>query len=160
MAAVAVQLRPLVLMDGVLDGQRVQAELGAEHVQVLTVGLTQAQPHHRGIIPEKVADLGDRKPFQLQHAARVQPGARLALAGVDSLIAEAPAVSGSGPRNVAWPPPCWPAVGFQVGHGISSGVSNRAAPKADQSLTVPGRSFWPASSSSSATARSSPATGP
>jgi hypothetical protein len=45
-------------MDGVLDGQRVQAELGAEHVQVLTVGLTQVQLHHRGIIPEKVADLG------------------------------------------------------------------------------------------------------
>ena len=43
-AAVAVQLGPLVLVYGVLDGQRMQPELVTQHRQVVAVGVAQVEP--------------------------------------------------------------------------------------------------------------------
>ena len=43
-AGVAVELGPLVLVHGVLDGQRVQPELLAQHGEVVAVGVAQVQP--------------------------------------------------------------------------------------------------------------------
>src|SRR5215211_1340617 len=44
---VAVEFGPLMLLDGVLDRQRVQPELLRDERQVLLVGLTKVQQHHR-----------------------------------------------------------------------------------------------------------------
>jgi hypothetical protein len=71
---VAVQLGPLMLLDGVLDGQRVQPELLGDDLQVLLVGLAQVQPHHRVRLLEEVGDLGGREVLGLQHPLAVQPG--------------------------------------------------------------------------------------
>jgi hypothetical protein len=70
---VAVQLGPLMLLDGVLDGQRVQPELLGDDLQVLLVGLAQVQPHHRVRLLEEGGDLGGREVLGLQHPLAVQP---------------------------------------------------------------------------------------
>jgi hypothetical protein len=62
---VAVQLGPLMLLDGVLDRQRVQPELLGDDLQVGPVGLAQVQPHHRARLTEVVGDLGGREVLGL-----------------------------------------------------------------------------------------------
>jgi hypothetical protein len=71
---VAVQLGPLVLLDGVLDRQGVEPEFLRDELQVLLVGLAQVQPHHRIRLLEVVGDLGRRVVLGLQHPIAVQPG--------------------------------------------------------------------------------------
>jgi hypothetical protein len=70
---VAVQLGPLVLLDGVFDGQEVQPELLGDDLQVLLVGLAQVQPHHRVRLLEVLGDLGGREVLGFQHPIAVQP---------------------------------------------------------------------------------------
>ena len=70
---VAVQLGPLVLLDGVLDRQGMQPELLGDELQVGLVGLAQVQPHHRARLLEVVGDLGGREVLGLQHPLSVQP---------------------------------------------------------------------------------------
>ena len=74
MVLVAVQLGPLVLLDGVLDRQRVEPELLRDDLQVLLVGLAQVQPHHRVRLLEVVGDLGGWEVLGLQLPLSVQPG--------------------------------------------------------------------------------------
>ena len=74
MVLVAVQLGPLVPLDGVLDRQGVQPELLRDDRQILLVGLTQVQPDDRGRLLEVVGDLGGREVLGLQHPIAVQPG--------------------------------------------------------------------------------------
>jgi hypothetical protein len=71
---VAVQFRPLVLLDGVLDRQGVEPELLRDDLQVLLVGLAQVQPHHRVGLLEVVGDLGGWEVLGLQLPLSVQPG--------------------------------------------------------------------------------------
>jgi hypothetical protein len=71
---VAVQLGPLMLLDGVLDRQRMQPELLRDDLQVGMVGLAQVQPHHRAGLLEVVGDLSGREVLGLQHPLAVQPG--------------------------------------------------------------------------------------
>jgi hypothetical protein len=71
---VAVQLGPLVLLDGVLDRQGVEPELLRDELQVLLVGLAQVQPHHRARLLEVVGDLRRREVLGLQHPIAIQPG--------------------------------------------------------------------------------------
>ena len=78
-AAVAVQLRPLALVDRVLDGQRMQAELLAQHIQVVAVGVAQVQPDGDGRVVNVVADVGDREALEFEMSVPVEPGAGLAL---------------------------------------------------------------------------------
>jgi hypothetical protein len=73
MVLVAVQLGPLVLLDGVLDGQGVQPKLLGDDRQILLVGLAQVQPHHRVRLLEVVGDLGGREVLGFQHPLSVQP---------------------------------------------------------------------------------------
>ena len=74
MVLVAVQLGPLVLQGGVLDGQWVQPELLGDDLQVLLVGFAQVQPHHRVGLLEVVGDLGGWEVLGLQYPLAVQPG--------------------------------------------------------------------------------------
>ena len=68
MAAVSVELGPLALVDRILDGQRVQAELLAQHIQVLVVGIAQVEPDGDGLVAQVVADLGDREALEFELA--------------------------------------------------------------------------------------------
>ena len=77
-SAVAVKLRALVLMLGVLHGQRVQPELLAQHSQVTVVRVTQVQPDGDRLIGEVVTDLSNRETLKLKPAIPVQPRACLA----------------------------------------------------------------------------------
>ncbi len=61
MVAVAVQLGPLVGVQGVLDRQGVQAELVDEHGHVLRGRLQQVQPQHVALDGQVLADLADRE---------------------------------------------------------------------------------------------------
>jgi hypothetical protein len=74
---VTVQFGPLMFLDGVLDRQRVQPELLRDDRQVLLVGLTQVQPHHRVRLLQEVGDLGGREVLGLQHPLSVQPRWRM-----------------------------------------------------------------------------------
>ena len=76
---VAVELWALMLGGGVLDRQRVQAELLAEHGEVVHVGLVQVQPHHRAGGAHVVADLGHREALAHELPVLPQAGARLHL---------------------------------------------------------------------------------
>ena len=78
MALVAVKLRALVLLHGVLDGQRVQPELLAQHGQVAVVGIPQVQPDGDRLIGQVIADLGHGETLELEPAVPVEPGACLA----------------------------------------------------------------------------------
>jgi hypothetical protein len=77
-AAVAVKLGPLAVAQRGLDGQRVQAELLAQHGEVVAVGVTQVQPDGDGLISQVFADVGDRESLKLELPVPVQPRARLA----------------------------------------------------------------------------------
>ena len=60
-AAVAVELGPLAGAQRGLNRQRVQAELLAQHGEVVVVGATQAQADRDGAIGQVIADAGDRE---------------------------------------------------------------------------------------------------
>jgi len=75
---VAVELGPLAVVQRVLDGQRMQAELLAQHGEVVAVGAVQVQPDGDGLIGQVLADVGDRESLELEPAVPVQPRARLA----------------------------------------------------------------------------------
>jgi hypothetical protein len=81
MGAVAVELGPLAEMQRVFDGQRVQAELLAQHGQVVRSRGGQVQPDGDGLVRQVVADVGDRESLELELAVPVQPGTRQALGG-------------------------------------------------------------------------------
>ncbi len=78
MIAVAVELGALAFVHRVLDGQRVQAELVAEHREVLPVGVTQIQPDHDRLVLQVLADVGDGKALADKRPVPVEPGACLA----------------------------------------------------------------------------------
>ena len=50
MTGVAVELGPLAVVQRVLDGQRMQAELLAQHGEVVAVGRVQVQPDGDGLM--------------------------------------------------------------------------------------------------------------
>jgi hypothetical protein len=61
-----------VLVDGVLDGERVQPELFGEDLQVGRVGLAEVQPDHRTRLLEVVRDLGGWEVLDLQHPIAIE----------------------------------------------------------------------------------------
>jgi hypothetical protein len=75
-AAVTVELGPLAGAQRGLDRQRVQAELLAQHGEVVVVGATQVQPDRDGAIDQVIADVGDREALELQRpgTAACAPG--------------------------------------------------------------------------------------
>ena len=76
MIGVAVQFGPLVALDGVLDRERVQPELLGQDGQVSVVGVVQVQPDRHPLLPEELADLGDREAVHLQRSLAVAPRTR------------------------------------------------------------------------------------
>jgi len=76
---VSIKFRALVLDHRILDGHRVQAELGAQHLEIIRVRVAEIQPDHRRFVLEILADVGDRESLKLQHPVPVEPGAGLAL---------------------------------------------------------------------------------
>jgi len=62
-----------------------QAELLAEHREVVVVGIAQVQPDGDGAIRQVIADVGDREALKLQPSVPVQPRARLAPGRADLL---------------------------------------------------------------------------
>jgi hypothetical protein len=51
-----------MLVDGVLDRERVQPELLGQHLEVSEVGGGEVEPHHRRVVlGEVVTDLRDRE---------------------------------------------------------------------------------------------------
>jgi hypothetical protein len=91
-ALVAVKLRALMFLHGLLDGQRMQPELLAQHGQVAVVRVTQVQPDGDRLIGQVITDLGDGETLELEPAVPVKPGACLAFGRGDL------ADSGSGHR--------------------------------------------------------------
>ncbi len=55
-----------MLVHRVLDGQRVQAELVAEHREVLPVRVAQIQPDHDRLVRQVLADVVDREALELK----------------------------------------------------------------------------------------------
>ena len=82
-AAVAVELWTLALVARVLDGQRVQAELLAQHSQVVLVGIAQVEPDRDALVVQVVADISDREALEFELPVPVEPGACLALGRAD-----------------------------------------------------------------------------
>jgi hypothetical protein len=74
---IVVELGALGLVQGVLDGQLVQPELGVDHVEVAWRGSAQVQPNHRRRIAHVLGDVGDREVLQQEGAVAVQPGTGL-----------------------------------------------------------------------------------
>ena len=72
---IAVELRALVLVDGVLDGQRVQAQLLGDRRQLLAGRLAVVQPHKRVGFGDVVGDLADREVLAHQLAVAIEPRA-------------------------------------------------------------------------------------
>ena len=58
---VALELRPLVRHDGVLDGELVQAESARDLVQLLARGLVEPDPRHRRPRMAGGEEVGDRE---------------------------------------------------------------------------------------------------
>jgi hypothetical protein len=77
MAGVVLEFRPLAVVQGSRDCERMQAELLAEHGKVAAVGVSQVQPDD-GAIREVIADVSNREALELQPAVPVQPRTRLA----------------------------------------------------------------------------------
>jgi hypothetical protein len=61
MRGVVVQLGALGFLQGALDCQFVQPELGVDHVDVAGRGAAQVQPYHRRRIGQVLRDVGDRE---------------------------------------------------------------------------------------------------
>ena len=76
MIGVAVQFGSLVALDGVLDRERVQPELVGEDGQLGVVGIVQVEPDRHPLLPEELADLGDREAVHLQRSLAVAPRTR------------------------------------------------------------------------------------
>jgi hypothetical protein len=70
-AGVAVELGPLAVVQRVFDGQRVQAELLAQHGEIVVVGAAQVQLDGDGVVSQVIADVGDREALKLQLAVPV-----------------------------------------------------------------------------------------
>src|SRR5262249_27468125 len=83
MAGVAVKLGPLAVVQRVLDRQRVQPELLAEHTEIVAVRVAQVEPDGDRLIGQVIADVGDREALERQPPVPVQPGTRLAPGGAD-----------------------------------------------------------------------------
>ena len=73
-AVVAVELGPLVLLDGVLDGEPVQAELVGELGEVRFGRFTEVDPDRGVRFGQEVGNLLDGEVFLLQHTVAVGPG--------------------------------------------------------------------------------------
>jgi hypothetical protein len=71
---VVVELGPLGLVQGVFDGQLVQAELGVDHGEVGGCRLAQVQPHDRCRVAEVPGDVSDGDVVQHAGPVPVQPG--------------------------------------------------------------------------------------
>ena len=78
MALIAVKLRALVLLHGILDGQRMQPEFLAQHGKVLVVRVAQVKPDGNPFIGEMITDLGYGETLELEPAVPVKPRAGLA----------------------------------------------------------------------------------
>ena len=77
--AVAVELGSLALVHRVLDGQRVQAELLAEHGEVVVVGGAQVEPDGDAVVARWSLMSATGKPSSYRDVRPVEPGAGLAL---------------------------------------------------------------------------------
>jgi hypothetical protein len=71
--AVAIELGALFLSEGVLDGQRVEVELGLEHGELLWRRAAQVQPDHPVVRIQMIGDLGDRKVLEHHPTVPVEP---------------------------------------------------------------------------------------
>ena len=73
---VPVDLGALRLVEGILDGQGVQAEFGPDDTELGLVGRAQVEPHDAvGVVLEVVRDLVDREVLLDQGAVTVEAGA-------------------------------------------------------------------------------------
>ncbi len=77
MARVVVDLRPLVRLERVLDGQRVQPQLVGQPGEVGGVGREEVDPHDRVLVREPFGDVGDREVLVGQHAVAVGAGSHV-----------------------------------------------------------------------------------
>ena len=78
MVVVPVELGSLVLVHRVLDGQRVQAELLDQDLQVGLVRQQQVEPHDSPLDVEVIAHPGDVEALLDQLAVAVGPGVGVA----------------------------------------------------------------------------------
>ena len=72
---VPVQLRPLVLGDRVLHGERVQAQLLADRGQLVGGRPAQVEPDDRGLVGQMVGHVGDREALGFEDSVAVHAGA-------------------------------------------------------------------------------------
>ena len=73
-----VDLRSLVQLERVLDGQLVQSELVGQAVEVVAVGVHDVDPHERVVERELVGHLRQREVLGRDHAVGVGAGAHVA----------------------------------------------------------------------------------
>ena len=73
---VAVDLRPLAVLQGVLDGELVQPQLVLEVVEVRLGRVGEVDPDGAALGLEVVADLGEREPLRHEPPAPVRAGLR------------------------------------------------------------------------------------
>ena len=129
-APVALHLGPLVLVHGVLHGQRMQPEFVTQNRQVVTVGITQVKPEGDRLVGQVIADLGDRETLTLERSVPVEPraclapgrghgadgggGHRVGITAVEGLGDEWPATQHATGRafGARW-------AGFRCGHRVS-----------------------------------------
>src|SRR5665213_729075 len=76
MCAVAVELRPLMLMRGVFDGECVQTELFFDFGQPLAVGGAEIEPDEDAGVIYVLGDVGDGEVLFLQHSVAIEASAR------------------------------------------------------------------------------------
>ena len=72
---VAVELRALMLVDGILDGQRVQLQLLGDRRQLLAGRFAVVEPHERVRFGDVVGDFADREVLAVECAVLVEPRA-------------------------------------------------------------------------------------
>jgi len=73
---IALELGPLVVLEGVLDRERVEAELVGDLLEVVPVGHAQVGPDDAVLLLEVVGDLLDREVLVGEDALAPDPGAR------------------------------------------------------------------------------------
>ena len=103
---VAFQFAALVGLDGVLDGQFVQAEEFTQLGEIVRVGLIEADPRHRlGVRPEQAGCLGQRRgaghPLAGDVDGVARDGARRLFRGDGHLLGNGEAVSVAALRRFA-----------------------------------------------------------
>ena len=121
--AVAVDLRPFPVDQGVLDGHRVQPELFLQHREVVVIGVAQVEPDHGPRVGQVIADLldgealGNELPVLVEASPRLAPGRGVLADGVGGDRLGVIAVKGGVPgRPAAKPSANRPAGGIGLGH--------------------------------------------